>query len=47
MIKYFNSFNVIDEISKPENPCWINVINPTSEEIDSLIKDYKIQNSIN
>lgn len=25
MIKYFNSFNVIDEISKPENPCWINV----------------------
>lgn len=42
MIKIFKTFGGYEEISKVEKNCWINVIQPTQNEIETLIKDYKL-----
>jgi len=42
MIKIFKTFGGYDEISKIEKGCWINVIQPTQEEIEKLVKDFKL-----
>jgi magnesium transporter len=42
MIKIFKTFGGYEEISKVEKGCWINVIQPTQNEIEKLVKDFKL-----
>ena len=43
MIKYYKTINnSVCEIDKAENGCWISVIGPTEEEINSIINDYDL-----
>jgi magnesium transporter len=42
MIKIFKALGGYDEISKIESDCWINVIQPTQNEIEKLVKDFNI-----
>lgn len=42
MIKIFKTFGGYDEISKVEKGCWINIIQPTQNEIENLVKDYNL-----
>ena len=44
MIKLYktNEAGVVNEINNIEKNCWINVINPTSDEIKSLSVDIGI-----
>jgi magnesium transporter len=40
MIKIFKTFGGYVEINEPQKDCWINVTNPTSDEINKLNVDY-------
>lgn len=42
MIKIFKTFGGYNEITNIEKACWINVIEPSTEEIAKLKEDYKI-----
>jgi magnesium transporter len=42
MIKIYKTLGGYEEISKVEKGCWINVIQPTHEEIENLINEYKL-----
>lgn len=42
MIKIFKTLGGHEEISKLEKGCWINVTQPTVEEIESLVKDFNL-----
>ncbi len=42
MIKIFKTFGGYIEISKVEKGCWINVTQPTQNEIESIINDYNL-----
>lgn len=42
MIKIFKTFGGYTEISQSEKGCWINVTQPTSEEIQRLSEDFKL-----
>ncbi|MBK5202592.1 MAG: magnesium transporter CorA family protein [Prolixibacteraceae bacterium] len=46
MLKIFKSFGGFREILQAEKGCWINVIQPTSEEIDRLKNEFKIPSDI-
>lgn len=46
MIKIFKSFGGYDEISTIEKGCWINVIQPTNEEILSLSNEFHLPQDI-
>jgi len=46
MLKIFKSFGGFREISQAEKGCWINVIQPTSEEIERLKNEFKIPSDI-
>ena len=46
MIKIFKTFGGYSEISKVEKNCWINVIEPTTEEIQRLSDEFKLPNDI-
>jgi len=40
MIKIFKTFGGYVEINEPQKACWINVTNPSSDEINKLSADY-------
>lgn len=40
MIKIFKTFGGYTEINEPQKACWINVTNPSSDEINKLSSDY-------
>lgn len=41
MIKFYKSVNgIINEIESPVSGCWISVVEPTEQEVASLIEDY-------
>ena len=40
MIKIFKTFGGYVEINEPQKDCWINVTNPSSDEINKLSVDY-------
>lgn len=42
MIKIFKTFGGYDEISKIEKGCWVSATQPTQEELEKLVKDFKI-----
>ena len=46
MLKIFKTFGGFKEIPQAEKGCWINVIQPTSEEIDRLKDEFKIPSDI-
>jgi len=46
MIKIFKTFGGYTEISKVEKNCWINVTEPSSEEINRLSEEFGIQADI-
>lgn len=46
MIKIFKTFGGYSEISQLEKNCWINVTQPTTEEIQRLSEDFKLPNDI-
>lgn len=46
MIKIFKSFGGYDEIPNVEKGCWINVIQPTSEEILRLSNEFQLPQDI-
>ncbi len=46
MIKIFKSFRGYYEITEPEKGCWINVIQPTPEEVSRLQSDFKIPQDV-
>uniref|UniRef100_UPI003217098F magnesium transporter CorA family protein n=1 Tax=uncultured Draconibacterium sp. TaxID=1573823 RepID=UPI003217098F len=46
MIKIFKSLAGHVSVPKPEKGCWINVLEPTPEEINQLTSDYKIPEDI-
>lgn len=48
MIEYYykkKSKDKIEKISRFRKGCWINVVNPSTEEIDSLVKKFEIPES--
>lgn len=46
MIKIFKTFGGYVEISKAEKACWINVTQPTSEEIHRLTDEFKLPSDL-
>ena len=43
MIKFYKSVNgIINEIESPVSGCWISVVEPTEQEVASLIEDYSL-----
>jgi len=46
MIKIFKTFGDYTEISKCENNCWVNVIEPSEKEIQKLSTDFNIPTDI-
>ena len=40
MIKIFKTFGGYSEIPKAENGCWINVTQPTTEEIQKITEEF-------
>ncbi len=42
MIKIFKTLGGHEEISKLEKGCWVNVTQPTVEEIENLVKDFNL-----
>lgn len=44
MISYYKTINgKIAQLEEPENDCWINVVAPTDEEKQELVKRYEIE----
>ncbi|WP_339916449.1 magnesium transporter CorA family protein [Yeosuana marina] len=46
MIKIFKTFGGYNEIQKTEKGCWINVIKPTTEEIQRLSDEFQLPQDI-
>ncbi|HYQ58290.1 MAG TPA: magnesium transporter CorA family protein [Draconibacterium sp.] len=46
MLKIFKSFGGYNEIEKPENGCWINITQPTTNEIELLTKDFNVPQDV-
>lgn len=47
MIEYFiKKRGEVEKIGKCIDGCWINVINPTESEVDSLVKDFELDKEI-
>lgn len=42
MIKIFETFSGVNEIEMPQKGCWINVTNPTPEEIKRLTDEFEV-----
>ncbi len=46
MLKIFKTFGGYDEISQPQNGCWINVSQPSDVEIDRLQKEFRVPQDV-
>lgn len=46
MINIFKTFGGYVEINEPQNGCWINTINPSTSEIDTLINEYHLPQDV-
>lgn len=46
MFKIFKTFGGYAEIPEPEKGCWINVINPTPDELKNISDDYNIPSDL-
>jgi magnesium transporter len=46
MIKIFKTFGGFIEITEIEKGCWINVINPTQNEIEKISENFKLPNDL-
>ncbi len=46
MIKIFKTFGGYVEINEPQKGCWINTVNPTSNEIQKITDIYDLPNDI-
>jgi magnesium transporter len=46
MIKIFKTFGGYSEITRIEKGCWINVINPSQEEIQKIISEFKLPKDV-
>jgi len=44
MITYWQKNDIFIQLPKFENGCWMDVTNPTNEEIDYLVNEFKIPN---
>lgn len=42
MIKIYKTFGGFSAITTPEKGCWINVVNPTQDEINNLTDNYQL-----
>ncbi len=42
MIKFYKNLGGLEEISTMEKGCWIKVTQPTSDEVDNLVNDFKL-----
>ena len=44
MVNYYKTVDGrINEIDMPENGCWINLIDPTKEELDYVSSNFQIE----
>jgi len=46
MIKIFKTFGGYNEIANPQKGCWINVINPSQEEILKIEDEFHLENDL-
>lgn len=46
MIKIFKTFGGYVEIKEPQKSCWINVINPSSTEIENISNDFGLPSDL-
>jgi magnesium transporter len=46
MLKFYESFGGYSEISKPVKGCWVNVLQPTNQEIERLQAEFKVPQDV-
>ncbi len=46
MIKFYESFGGYSEISKPVTGCWVNVLQPTIQEIERLQAEFQVPQDV-
>ena len=46
MLKFYKSFGGYTEISKPQTGCWLNVLQPTDQEIERLQAEFQVPQDV-
>jgi magnesium transporter len=46
MLKFYESFGGYSEISKPVKGCWVNVLQPTDQEIERLLSEFQVPQDV-
>jgi magnesium transporter len=46
MLKFYESFGGYSEISKPVKGCWVNVLQPTDQEIERLLEEFQVPQDV-